>query len=68
MRWDRNNKISLDALVGILTIFELDNYDNYVPSSKGIEYAFELKSHLRKGVRNKRPVNQEVKKKKQNKF
>ena len=30
MRCDPNNKINLDALVGRLTTFELDNYDNYV--------------------------------------
>ena len=32
MRCDPNNKINLDALVGRLTTFELDNYDNCVPS------------------------------------
>ena len=31
MRCDPNNKLTLDALVGRLTSFELDNYDNYVP-------------------------------------
>ena len=46
MRCDPNNKINLDDLVGRLTIFELDNYDNYVPSSKGIESAFEAKLSL----------------------
>jgi hypothetical protein len=43
MRCDPNRNITLDALVGRLTNFELDNYDNYVPSSKGIESAFEAK-------------------------
>jgi transcriptional regulator of aromatic amino acid metabolism len=32
IRCDPNNKINLDALMGRLTTFELDNYDNYVPS------------------------------------
>ena len=48
MRCDQNRKISLDALVGRLIAFELDNYDNYVPSSKGIESAFEAKLSLKK--------------------
>ena len=48
MRCDPNNKISLDALVGRLTTFELDNFDNYVPSSKVIESAFEAKLSLKK--------------------
>ena len=48
MRCDPNNQIALDALVGRLTSFELDNYDNYVPSSKGIESAFEAKLSLKK--------------------
>ena len=47
MRCDANNKISLEALVGRLTTFELDNYDNYVPSSKGIESSFEPKLSLK---------------------
>jgi hypothetical protein len=48
MRCDPNSNITLDALVGRLTSFELDNYDNYVPSSKGIEYVFEAKLSLKK--------------------
>ena len=47
MRCDPNRKITLDALVGILIAFELDNYDNYVPSSKNIEIAFEAKVSLK---------------------
>ena len=47
MRCDPNRKISLDALVGRLIAFELDNYDNYVPSSKSIESAFEAKLTLK---------------------
>ena len=37
----------MDILVGRLTSFELDNYDNYVPSSKNIDYAFEAKLSLK---------------------
>ena len=48
MRCDPNRNITLDALVGRLTTFELDNYDNYIPSSKGIESAFEAKLSLKK--------------------
>ena len=36
-RCDPNNQIGSDALVGRLIAFELDNYDNYVPTSKNIE-------------------------------
>ena len=54
---DPNIKITLDALVGRLIAFELDNYDNYVPSSKGIESTFEAKLSLKKRVRNKKPIN-----------
>ena len=42
-RFKENNKINLDAIVGRLTTFELDNYDNYVPTSKNIESTFEAK-------------------------
>ena len=48
MRCDPNNKITLDALVGRLTTFKLDNYDSYVPNSKNIEFAFEAKLSLKK--------------------
>ena len=47
MRCDPNNKISLDALVGRLTAFELDNFDNYVPSSKFIKSTFKSKLSLK---------------------
>ena len=33
--------------MGRLTSFELDNFDNYVPSSKNIESAFETKLSLK---------------------
>ena len=45
---DPNSNITLDAPVGRLTTFELDNYDNYAPSSKGIESTFEAKISLKK--------------------
>ena len=48
MRCDPKNDITLDALVGILIAFELDNFDNYVPTSKNIESAFEAKLSLKK--------------------
>ena len=52
MRCDPNRNITLDSLVGKLTTFELDNYDNYVPSSKNIEFVFKaklsLKNHCKK--------------------
>ena len=44
MKYDPNNKLNLDALVGRLTAFELDNY---VPISKNIESAFEAKISLK---------------------
>ena len=37
----------MDSLVGRLTTFELDNFDNYVPASKNIESAFEAKLSLK---------------------
>lgn len=48
MRCDPNNNITLDALVGRLTAFELDNYDSYTPSSSNLESAFEAKLSLKK--------------------
>ena len=47
MRCDPNNKIGLDALVGRLTNFELDKFDNYVLASKNIESTFEAKLSLK---------------------
>ena len=57
MRCDPNRNITLDALVGRLKFFELDNYDNYVLSSKGIESTFEAKISLKKKS-NKSKANQ----------
>ena len=48
VRCDPNKKITLDALVGRLTTFELDNYANYVPSSKVTEFSFEAKLSLKR--------------------
>ena len=54
MRCDTNKKLTLDALVERLTGFELDNYDNYFPDSKNIEFAFEAKISLKeKGKKSK---------------
>ena len=47
VRCDSSNKIGLDALVGRLIAFELDNFDNYVPASKNIESTFEAKLSLK---------------------
>ena len=47
MRCDPNNKLTLDALVGRLTTFELENFDNYVPSSKLIESSSKVKLSLK---------------------
>ena len=48
MRCASNYKMTLDALVGRLTAFELDHFDNYVPTSKNIESTFEAKISLKK--------------------
>ena len=49
-RCEPKNDISLDALVGRLTTFELDNFDNYPPRSCNIESTFKAKLILgRKG-------------------
>ena len=37
----------MDSLVGRLTTFELDNYENYVPGSKNFEFAFMDKTSLK---------------------
>ena len=46
-RCDPNCIITLDSLVGRLTSFELDNFDNYVPSSKNFESPFKAKLSLK---------------------
>ena len=48
MRCNPKNGITLGAIVGRLTTFELDNYDNYVPSSRNFEFGFEAKLSLKK--------------------
>ena len=63
MRCDPNSKISLDALVGRLIAFELDKFDNYVPSSKVIESSFKAKLPLKENDKKSKSSNQEVKKK-----
>ena len=47
VRCDSNNKLGLDTLVRRFTTFELDNFDNYVPTSKNIELTFEVKLSLK---------------------
>ena len=47
MRCDPNNKIGLDALVGRLIAFELDNYENYVLVSRNIESTFKAKLSIK---------------------
>ena len=46
-RCEANHNINLEAIVGRLTAFELDNFDNYVPTSKNMESAFEAKLSLK---------------------
>ena len=44
MRCNLKNDITLDALVGRLTAFELDNFDNYAPNpSSNFESIFKAK-------------------------
>ena len=66
MRCDPNKKLNLDALVGRLIAFELDNYDNYVLVSKNVESAFESKLSLKeksmKSKENQLGINEELKK------
>ena len=47
---DPKNDIILDALLGRLTSFELDNFDNYIPNSNNLESAFQAKLSLKKKV------------------
>ena len=46
-RCEENHRINLGAIVGRLTAFELDNYDNYVLAAKNIESTFESKLSLK---------------------
>ena len=66
MRCDPNRNITLDALVGRLIAFELDNYDKYVPSSKKIESAFKaklsLKDHCKKSKATSSESEEEIEK------
>ena len=48
MRCHPKNDITLHALVGRLRVFELDNFDNYVPNSSNIESTFQAKLSLKK--------------------
>ena len=54
MRCEPKSDITLDALVGRLIAFELDNFDNYLPGSRNIESTFKAKLTLgRKGGNSK---------------
>ena len=54
MRCDPKNDITFDALVGRLTTFELDNFDNYLPGSRNIKSTLKAKLTLgRKGGNSK---------------
>ena len=48
MRCNSKNDVKLDVVVGRLTTFELDKYDNYDPNSSNIEFAFQAKLSLKK--------------------
>ena len=50
----------MDAIVGRPKEFELDNFDNYVPTSKNIESLFEAKLSLKE--KGSKTFNQTVKK------
>ena len=54
MRCNPKNDITLDAIIGRLIIFELDNYDNYAPSSNNLEYSFEAKLSLKEKAKRKK--------------
>ena len=47
VRCDPKCIITLDSLVRRLIAFELDNFDNYIPSSKNFESAFKAKLSLK---------------------
>ena len=52
-RCEANHQINLEAIVGRLTAFELDNFDNYVPASKNMESTFEAKLSLKEKSKKK---------------
>lgn len=53
-RCEENFKINFEAIVGRLTTFELNNFDNYVLASKSIESAFEAKLSLKEKGKKKK--------------
>ena len=54
MRCNQKHDLNLDTLVGRLSAFELDIFDNYAPSSNKIESSFKSKLTLgRKGGNSK---------------
>lgn len=54
VRCNPNNDINLDALVGRLTAFELDNFDNFSPNPRNLESIFKAKLTLdRRGENSK---------------
>ena len=62
MRCNLGNDLTLDTLVGRITSFELENFDNYAPTSSNFESTFKEKLTLgRKGGNSKiKKVNSEV--------
>ena len=52
-RCEENHQINLEAIVGRLTAFELDNFDNYIPASKNMESEFEAKLSLKEKSKKK---------------
>ena len=61
-RCEENHKITLDAIMGRLTTFELDNSNNYVLASKNIESLFEAKLSLKEKGKKIKTFSQKVKK------
>ena len=58
-RCEVNYKINLEAIVGRLTAFELDNFDNYVPASRTLNQHLRPNFHSRRKA--KRNLSQKVK-------
>jgi hypothetical protein len=52
VRCHPKNDTTLDTLVGRLTNFELNNFDNYFLGSLNIEFAFKAKLNLGRKERN----------------